>query len=75
LYETPIISRIWSLDYPDKLESNMTLALETIWPTNEKNCDYPKGQAARIEEMIQVTETGCNILSKWPVDEISVCEI
>lgn len=75
LYETPIISRIWSLDYPDKLEPNMTFALETIWPTNEKNCDCPKGQAPRIEEMIQVTETGCNILSKWPVDEISVCEI
>lgn len=75
LYETPIISRIWSLDFPDKLEPSMTLALETLWPTREKSGEYPHGQAVRIEEMICVTETGAEILSKWPVDEITVCEI
>lgn len=75
LYESPMISRIWSLDYPDKLEPGMTFALETIWPTGEKSPDYPNGQAARIEEMIHMTETGVDILSKWPVDEITVCEL
>lgn len=75
LYETPVISRIWSLEFPEKLEPGMTLALETLWPTEEKSFEYPFGQAARIEEMLHVTETGVEILSKWPVDEITVCEI
>ena len=75
LYETPIISRIWSLEFPDKLEPNMTLALETLWPTQEKSPDYPYGQAVRIEEMVRVTETGAEVLSKWPVEEITICEI
>lgn len=75
LYETPVISRIWSLDYPDKLEPGMTFALETVWPTGEKSPDYPNGQATRIEEMIHMTETGVDILTKWPSDEITVCEI
>jgi Xaa-Pro aminopeptidase len=75
LYEAPIISRIWSLDYPDKLEPGMTFAIETICPTSEKSSEYLHGQATRVEEMIHVTEAGVNMLSKWPVDEITVCEI
>jgi Xaa-Pro aminopeptidase len=75
LYETPVISRIWSLDFPERLEPGMTLALETLWPTEEKSYEYPYGQAVRIEEMLHVTETGVEVLSKWPVDEITVCEI
>jgi len=75
LYERPLISRIWSLGFPDTLEPGMTLALETLWPTQEKTPEYPYGQAVRIEEMIHITETGVDILSKWPVDEITVCEI
>ena len=75
LYETPVISRIWSLDFPDKIERGMTLALETLWPTQEESFEYPHGQAVRIEEMLHVTETSVEVLSKWPVDEITVCEI
>jgi len=74
LYEAPMISRIWSLDHPDKIEPGMTFALETIWPTGEKSYDYPHGQATRLEEMLHVTETGVDILTKWPADEITVCE-
>jgi Xaa-Pro aminopeptidase len=75
LYESPLVSRIWSLDYPDRLEPGMTFALETVWPTGEKSHAYPDGQATRIEEMIHFTETGVEIISKWPVDEITVCEL
>lgn len=75
LYEAPMMSRIWSLDFPDKLEPDMTFALETVWPTGEKSHEYPRGQATRVEEMIHLTESGVDILSKWPVDEITVCKI
>jgi Xaa-Pro aminopeptidase len=75
LYEVPLVSRIWALDFPDKIEPGMTFALETIWPTGEKNADYPHGQATRVEQMIHVTETGAEILSKWPADEITACDI
>ena len=75
LYEVPLVSRIWALDYPDKIEPGMTFALETVWPTGEKNADYPHGQATRVEQMIHVTDTGVEILSKWPADEITACEI
>jgi len=75
LYEAPLISRIWSLDYPDKIEQGMTFALETVWPTGEKSPDYPHGQGARVEQMIHVSETGVDILSKWPADEITTCDI
>lgn len=75
LYETPIISRIWSLEYPERLEPGMTLAMETLWPTQEKSPEYPYGQTVRIEEMLHVTEIGVEVLSKWPVDEITACEI
>jgi len=75
LYESPVISRIWSLDYPEKIEPGMTFAIETIWPTDEKSLECPHGQATRVEEMIHVTEAGVDILSRWPVDEMTVCEI
>jgi len=72
--EPPTITRIWSLQAPERLEPNMTIALETWWPTEEKSGTYPHGQAVRIEEMIVVTETGYDLLSLWPVDELTVCE-
>jgi len=75
LYETPVVSRIWSLDFPGRLKPRMTLALETLWLTEERSYKYPCGQAVRIEEVLHVTKRGVEVLSKWPVDEIIVCEI
>lgn len=74
-YEPPAISRIWSLDYPDKIEANMVIAVETINGTGERTPEYPNGQGIRLEEMVHITETGNEVLSKWPIDEITVCEL
>jgi len=73
LYEPPMISRAWALDYPEEIKEGMVIALETLVPTNEKSGDYPHGQCLRIEEMFAVTKDGYDLLSKWPIDEITRC--
>ena len=65
LYEPPTISRAFSFEYPYTLKENMTLALETQQGTEEDG-------GVRIEEMLRVTSTGAEVLSKYPVDEIIV---
>lgn len=71
--EAPMISRIWSLDYPEEIQEGMVLALETQWPTNEITGAYPHGQMLRIEEEICITKSGYDVLSQWPIDEITEC--
>jgi len=71
--EVPMISRIWSLDYPEEIQEGMVIALETQWPTGEKTGAYPQGQMLRIEEEIAVTKDGYDLLSQWPIDEIVEC--
>ncbi len=71
--DAPMISRIWSLDYPEELQEGMVLALETLWPTKEITGAYPQGQALRIEEEVVVTKNGYDLLSQWPIDEITEC--
>jgi Xaa-Pro aminopeptidase len=67
LYEAPMISRVHSLDCPQTLETGMVFALETY-------CAASDGQsAARIEEEVVVTETGCRVITKFPADELLVC--
>jgi len=73
LYEAPMISRAWSIDYPEEIKEGMVFALETLVPTNEITPDYPHGQCLRIEEMVHVTKDGYDLLSKWPIDEITQC--
>ncbi len=73
LYESPMISRAWSLDYPEVLKEGMVMALETLVPTEEISGDYPHGQCLRIEEMVAVTKDGYDLLTKWPIDEITAC--
>lgn len=68
LYEPPLVWRGCSLDYPMEIEEGMTFAIETQEGDGE-------GQGVRIEEVIHVTKTGVEILSKWPVKEITVIPI
>jgi Xaa-Pro aminopeptidase len=75
LYEPPVISRLWSFDYPEVFEKGMTLAVETIGPTREITPEYPLGQGIRIEDMVHVTEKGAEILSRWPTDEMIICPL
>ena len=44
----------------------MVFAIETYWPT-------PDGSAAaRIEEEVVVTPTGCELLTRFPADQLYV---
>lgn len=62
--ERPMISRLYSLDYPVKLEKNMVIALETY-------CGSKDGKhGARIEQEIVVTEDGCEIITGYPCHEL-----
>jgi Xaa-Pro dipeptidase len=65
-YDQPVISRIWSLDYPQEIQEGMVFALET---QHGKNLDF----GVRIEEMIIVQKDGPELITTFPVDEITVC--
>ena len=67
------IGRSWSLECPEELQEGMTLAVETQVPTWEITGQYPHGQCLRIEDEVVVTKNGCEVLSQWPIDEITVC--
>jgi len=63
LYETPLIWRGLSPDHPIEIEEGMTMAVETMQPAER--------QGVRVEEMVVVRENGVEILSEWPVSEIT----
>ena len=67
LYELPLAWREVSLEHPLPLEENMTFAIETQLGTVGQG-------ASRIEEMVRITKTGAEILTKWPIDEITVLD-
>jgi len=66
LYESPMISRVHSLDHPVELHEGMVFALETY-------CAATDGRsAARIEEEVVVTPTGCEVITRFPAEELLV---
>jgi Xaa-Pro aminopeptidase len=67
LYEAPMISRVHSLDHPIEIEESMVFALETYCPATDGE------SAARIEEEVVVTPTGCRVITKFPAEELLVC--
>ena len=66
IWEKPIFSRLVSLDHPETLEEGMVFALETYWPAADG------WSAARIEEEVVVTADGCEIITKFPAEELLV---
>ena len=66
IWEKPIFSRLVSLDHPEPLEEGMVFALETYWPASD---DW---SAARIEEELVVTAEGCEVITKFPAEELLV---
>jgi Xaa-Pro aminopeptidase len=66
IWEKPIFSRLVSLDHPEVLEEGMVFALETYWPGADG------WSAARIEEEVVVTATGCEVITKFPAEELLV---
>jgi Xaa-Pro dipeptidase len=66
IWEKPIFSRLVSLDHPEPLQEGMVFALETYWPASDG------WSAARIEEELVVTADGCEVLTKFPAEELLV---
>ncbi|GGM69787.1 aminopeptidase [Thermopolyspora flexuosa] len=66
IWEKPIFSRLVSLDHPEVLEEGMVFALETFWPAKDG------WSAARIEEEVVVTADGCEVITKFPAEELLV---
>jgi Xaa-Pro aminopeptidase len=66
IWEKPIFSRLVSLDHPEVLEEGMVFALETYWPSSDGI------GAARIEEEVVVTATGCEVITKFPAEDLLV---
>ncbi len=66
IWEKPMISRLVSLDHPHEIKPGMVFALETFWPSTDG------WSAARIEEEIVVTETGHEVITRFPAEELLV---
>lgn len=66
IWEKPIFSRLVSLDHPEVLEEGMVFALETYWPASDG------WSAARIEEEVVVTADGCEVITRFPAEELLV---
>jgi Xaa-Pro aminopeptidase len=66
LYESPMISRLNSIDNPIEIEEGMVFALETY-------CAASDGRsAARIEEEVIVRADGPEIITRFPGEELLV---
>ena len=66
LYESPMISRLHSLEHPTEIKKDQVFAIETY-------CAGRDGvSAARIEEEVVVTDDGCRLITKFPGEELLV---
>ena len=66
VWEQPVISRLVSLAHPVTIEAGMVIALETFWPASDG------WSAARIEEEVLVTETGHEVITRFPAETLLV---
>ncbi len=66
IWEKPIFSRLVSFDHPETVEVGMVFALETFWPAADG------WSAARIEEQLVVTADGCEVITRFPAEELMV---
>ena len=66
-YDTPVISRIYSLEHPVEIQPGMSFALET-------QHGKPLQWGVRLEEMLVVTEAGPQITTQFPIEEITVID-
>ena len=66
IWEKPIFSRLVSFDHPEVIEEGMVFALETFWPATDG------WSAARIEEELVVTADGCEVITRFPAEELLI---
>lgn len=69
IWEKPVFSRLVSLDHPEVIREGMVFALETFWPASDG------WSAARIEEQLVVTKDGCEIITRFPAEELMVAGV
>ncbi|NHV97690.1 MAG: aminopeptidase P family protein [Thaumarchaeota archaeon] len=69
IWEKPVISRLFSLEHPFKIQKGMVFALETWCPSKDGR------GAARIEEEVVVTDVGSERLFRFPAEELTCCPI
>lgn len=65
LYEYPICNRLWSLKYPQVMQKGMTMAVEAME-------FHPLVGRTKLEEIIVVTDNGCEIFTRMPVKEMMI---
>lgn len=66
IWEKPVFSRLVSLDHPEEIKEGMVFALETFWPAADG------WSAARIEEQLVVTKDGCEVITRFPAEQLIV---
>jgi Xaa-Pro aminopeptidase len=66
IWEKPIISRLVSLEHPEVIQEGMVFALETFWPASDG------WSAARIEEELVVTADGCEVITRFPAEDLMI---
>lgn len=66
IWEKPVFSRLVSLEHPEVIEEGMVFALETFWPASDG------WAAARIEEQLVVTSTGCEVITRFPAEHLII---
>jgi len=69
IWEKPIFSRLVSLDHPEVIAEGMVFALETFWPASDG------WSAARIEEQLVVTKDGCEVITRFPAEDLLVAGV
>ncbi|MDW8325062.1 MAG: Xaa-Pro peptidase family protein [Anaerolineales bacterium] len=69
IWEKPVFSRLVSFDSPEEIREGMVFALETYWPASDG------WSAARIEEQLVVTKDGCEVITRFPAEELMVAGI
>ncbi len=66
IWEKPIFSRLVSLEHPEEIREGMVFALETFWPASDG------WSAARIEEQLVVTADGCEVITRFPAEDLVI---
>lgn len=66
IWEKPVISRMVSYDLTETIEEGMVFALETFWPASDG------WSAARIEEEMVVTADGCEVITRFPAEDLLI---
>jgi Xaa-Pro aminopeptidase len=66
IWEKPIFSRLVSLEHPEVIQEGMVFALETFWPATDG------WSAARIEEQLVVTHDGCEVITRFPAEDLVI---